>query len=287
MSEGPAARRWRDQLEAWAIPDRLLAAVEDSPYEWPAGLWRRRLHRAEVEGGETATTVVARHLLGDGGALLDVGAGTGRASLPLAVEGHLLTAVERDAGMAAALREEAASRRLAIRVLEGPWPDLASVAGSVDVALSAHVVYDVADLGPFLRAMEDVARRGVVVELTRSHPWSGLAPWFRELHGLDRPTGPTDGDFVAVASEVCEVTPAVERWKRPGGLWFESRDEIVGFYARRLVLPPERRPELEALIEPAVRELPDGRLVVGEDVRELTTVWWEKVASGPTSHALR
>jgi SAM-dependent methyltransferase len=287
VSEGPAARRWREQLEAWAIPDRLLTAVEDSPYEWPADLWRRRLQRSEAEGGETMTTGLARGLLGDDGSLLDVGAGTGRASLPLAVEGHPLTAVERDPGMAAALRSEAAARGVGVRVLEEPWPEAAPSVETVDVAMSAHVVYDVAALGPFLRAMEDVARRGVVIELTRSHPWSGLAPWFRVLHGLDRPDGPTDEDFVAVVSEVCDVMPAVERWERPGGLWFESHDEILDFYGRRLVLPQSRRRELAALLEPEVRELPDGRLVVGDDVRELTTVWWEKPAARSTRHAVR
>jgi SAM-dependent methyltransferase len=287
VSEDPAARRWREQLEAWALPDRLLAAVEDSPYQWPADLWRRRLERSEGEGGETTTTTLTRRLLGAGGSLLDVGAGTGRASLPLAVEGHPLTAVERDAGMAAALRSEAASRDVVVRVLEEPWPEAASSVETVDVALSAHVVYDVAALGPFLRAMEGVARTGVVVELTRTHPWSSLAPWFRALHGLDRPDGPTDEDFVAVVAEVCEVMPTVERWTRQGGLWFESRDEILGFYGRRLVLPRSRRPELAALLEPEVRELPDGRLVVGDDLRELTTVWWEKGVSRPTPHVLR
>ena len=81
-----AAGRWREQLEAWAIPQELLGAVPDSPYEWPSELWERGRAAAEA-GPESVTAAIVRDLLPDGGTVLDVGAGTGRVSLPLAREG--------------------------------------------------------------------------------------------------------------------------------------------------------------------------------------------------------
>src|SRR6266508_869727 len=38
-------RAWREQLEAWAIPEEILAAVPDSPWELPVGLFRSRADR--------------------------------------------------------------------------------------------------------------------------------------------------------------------------------------------------------------------------------------------------
>ena len=46
------AERWRSQLEAWRIPDELLAAVEDSPYGWPQALWKRRSQAAALDARE-------------------------------------------------------------------------------------------------------------------------------------------------------------------------------------------------------------------------------------------
>jgi len=38
-------------------------------------------------------------------------------------------------------------------LIEESWPAVAPRAGRHDVALAAHVVYDVADLAPFLQAL--------------------------------------------------------------------------------------------------------------------------------------
>lgn len=265
-----AAERWAAELAAWAIPEELLAAVEDSPYGWPVALWRRR---SAVVAGEPETTAIVRDLLSPHGSLLDVGAGTGRASLPLAAEGHPLTAVEKDPGMASALAEEAVARGVEVEVVAGAWPDVADEVNPVEVVMSANVVYDVADIGPFLRALADHARRAVVVELTERHPWAHLAPWYRVLHGLDRPAGPTWQDLVEVIREVLGVDPKVERWSRPGALWYQSWDELLDTLGRRLVLPPTRREELRRLVEPEV-EVEGDRLYLGERERRMVTLWW-------------
>ena len=267
-----AADRWAAELAAWAIPDELLAAVDESPYGWPVELWRRRSEAAEA-APEPETTRIVRELAGPDGSILDIGAGTGRASLPLAAEGRPLVAVEKDPGMAAALRDEAAARGIPVEVVEGAWPDVADRAGPADVVMSANVVYDVADIVPFLRAMHDHARRAVVVELTERHPWANLAPWYRALHGLDRPDGPTWEDLVAVIREAVGVDPAAERWSRPGGLWYESWDELVAVLGRRLVLPRQRRSQLRRLLEGEV-EVDRGRLYLGDRERRMVTVWW-------------
>jgi hypothetical protein len=134
------------------------------------------------------------------------------------------------------------------------------------------VAYDVADIGPFLRALTEHGST-VVLEVTDRHPWVGLGPLYCEFHGLDRPEGPTAEDLIAVVEEVTGVDAVVERWRRPGDLWFESWDEATAYYGRRLVLPTERWHELTALLRERLVEK-DGRLVpTGED-RDLVTIWW-------------
>ncbi len=268
-----AATAWRSELEAWAIPQELLDAVPDSPYSWPPELWKRRTAAHEESHEEAATTGLVRGMLPPGGSLLDVGAGTGRASLPLAVEGWALTAVEKNPGMAQGLREEAQRLGVEVTVVEGAWPDVADEAGEHDVAMAAHVVYDVQDIAPFVRALHGAARRAVVLELTPEHPWASLAPHYRALHDLDRPAGPTVEDLAMVVAEELGREPQVTRWRRGAGLRFADRGELVDFFRRRLVLPVERVGELEVLLEPDIADDGDW-LVLGADDRELATMWW-------------
>ena len=159
----PATSRWRRLLEEWALPDDLLAAVPDSPYGWSPELWKRREQIAREQDTETPTGAIVRSLMPVRGSLLDVGAGTGRASLSHAAEGHRLTAVEKNPDLAAGLRQRSTEGALAVELIEGVWPEVATAVAIHDVAMCAHVVYDVQDVEPFLAALTAHARSGVVV----------------------------------------------------------------------------------------------------------------------------
>ena len=256
------------------IPQRLLDAAEESPYGWSPWVWER-VSAAARTSPPPVTLEIARDLAGEDGSVLDVGAGRGRASLPMAVLGHDLIAVEPDAGMADGFEEESARLGVSARLVRGRWPQVAGEIPRTDVVVSANVVYDVADIGPFLVALNDTARRGVVIELTELHPRVTTAPLFRAVHGVDRPAGPSVDDLVAVIVEELGVHPSVERWERPVTLWFENWDEILTFYGQRVALPIARRPELRPLLEPRVTEK-DGRLYVGNRTGGHCTVWWRK-----------
>jgi SAM-dependent methyltransferase len=267
-----AVDRWSQQLAAWALPRELMEAVAESPYGWPAILWKRRAETAAERAEETPTLARVAALGGPAGSVLDVGAGTGRASLPLARRGYRITAVEPSRDMLAGLRQLTAG--LPVRVVEGSWPAVAVLVEPHSVALSAHVVYDVADIGPFLKALHDHATAGVVIELTAAHPWAHLSRYYRILHDLDRPAGPTAGDLAEAVAEATGVEPHVQEWSRPPDLWFESTDELLELYGRRLVLPRSRWPELRALLAPDIVQ-ERGRFRLGSEDRVLVTIWWE------------
>ena len=254
------------------IPQRLLDAAEESPYGWSPWVWER-MSAAARSAPPPVTVEVVRRLAGERGSVLDVGAGRGRASLPLAVLGHDLIAVEPDAGMADGFEEEAVRLGVAARMVRGRWPETADQVPQADVVVSANVVYDVADIGPFVAALDDAARRAVVVEMTERHPRVAYAPLFRAVHGVDRPGGPSVDDLVDVIVEEVGVRPQVERWERPGLMWFESWDEILAFYGKRVTLPLARRAELRPLLEHQFSE-EDGRLYVGNRKGRHSTLWW-------------
>ena len=261
-----AAQRWRADLEAWALPQELLDAVEESPYGWPADLFRRM---QRLEGGASHTAQRAVQLAGPNGTVIDVGAGTGRVGLAAARNGSSVTFVERSdrmlEGLRAAIAEVGIERA---RVVSGSWPDVASSVGMHDVAMCANVVYDVQDIGPFLSGLAAVATRAVVVEATPNHPWSHLSPYYRRLHGLDRPAGPTMEDLADVVVEVLGVDPTIERWIQPASMRFADIQELLELIGRRLVVPADRWSEVMDAIGPDIRE-EDGWVYLGEPVREM------------------
>jgi len=266
-----AADDWRRQLEAWALPDELLATAEESPYGWSQDLWKRRSAVA-ASTQPPATVEIVGELMPQHGTLLDIGVGRGRASLPIAEEGrHRLIGVDESLEMLTGFTEDARRRSMHVEVFEGRWPDIAAEVPVADVAMAANVAYNVADIVPFIRAMTDHARAAAVLEITDQHPWAHLGPLYREVHGLDRPTGPTTDDLVAVIVEMTGNEPVVHRWERDGHVWYESWDELLDSYGRRLVVPRARRAELRPILEPLVRE-DDGQLRLGDTPTRLSTI---------------
>ncbi len=265
-----AASRWRQALEAWVLPDELLARAEESPYGWSQDLWKRRSAIAAETELPVTCEIVARLVPGDG-TLLDIGVGRGRASLPIADGLSRLIGVDESREMLIGFREDASRRSTSVETFEGRWPDIAPSVPLADVVMAANVAYNVADIVPFVQAMIDHARAAAVVEVTDRHPWAHLAPLYRADHDLGRPDGPTAEDLVAVIVEMTGIEPTVHRWERPGHIWYESWDELLDHYGRRLVVPKAERHILRPLLEPEVVS-EDGRLRVGDDPTAFATI---------------
>jgi precorrin-6B methylase 2 len=262
QSRTPAADRWRADLAAWAIPDAILRAVSESPWEIPAGAMIRRAH-AQVAEPVGASLRRAAEALDPPGSVLDVGAGAGAASLPLADRITELVAVDENQELLRGLAEHAAALGLPVRTVHGRWPDVAMEISTVDVVVCGHVFYNVPDLAEFASALTSHARRRVVVELTERHPRAVLNRYWERLHGLPRPQRPTADDALAVLREA-GIEPQVERWSRPATEWMDNFDEFVVHTGRALCLPAHRRGELVDLI----RELGP------QDIRDLVTLSW-------------
>jgi len=253
---GTAQDAWAAQLAAWTIDAEILAGAPESPYGFPPGLFG-------TQSGAASTHRALSSALPAGGSLLDIGCGGGAASIPVAAAGSLL-AVDSSAQLLQSYIKAAAGRTVSVETWCGTWPAIAADVPVADVAVAANVVYNVADIGDFLHAMTDHARRRVVVELTDTHPWTSMAALWRRFHGQERPDGPTADDFVAVVREL-GYEPEVETFDRVS-VWANAAPEVVlTFNRRRLCLPVER----EAEVAEAMREIAPAPAM------SASVVWWD------------
>jgi SAM-dependent methyltransferase len=263
--------RWREDLAAWAIPEDIISAVPDSPWVLPRQVFARRADKLTAEPGGPSYQR-ARAALDPPGTVLDIGSGAGAACLPLLPRTTELTAVDAEPGMLDLLAERASARGVQARLVHGRWPDVARQVAVADVVTCHHVVYNVADLAPFVEALTGHARRLVVVETAVAHPLTSLSPLWQRFHGLRRPDRPTSADLVAIVRAM-GLPAGAEHWQRPGGADYVSFDELVDVTRRRVCMPADRAQEVaDALVDAGVD--PARPQDLGSSGRQVVTIWW-------------
>lgn len=258
-----AVLRWQRLLGAWALPAELREAAPEDPYRLPAGL----LAEQPRSLGDPTGRPVEAHLP-DGGTLLDVGCGPGARAALHAPRARVI-GVEPRAELAAA------ARQAGLEVIEEPWPDAGARAPVADVVLCTHVLYDVADLVPFVAALTTHAREAVVVELGAVHPWARLAPLFARFHDLALPEGPTSDDAVEAIVDGLGVAVAQERWQHPGNR-YPDLATLVAHRRRQLCLPASRDDEVAEALEGSYEVAADGTVTL--EPREVVTLRWPGAA---------
>lgn len=258
MTPTPAARAWADALANWAVPPEILAQAPVPPWVHPPKLFEA----SDEPVPETPSHRLARHALGAGGTVLDVGCGGGGSSLPLLPEATHLTGVDESAAMLSNFAAACDRRGVPHDEVEGRWPDVAGSVHAADVVVSHHTAYNVPDIAEFLVALTAHARRLVVVELPDRHPTSPFNPLWKHFWGIDRPTEPSAALFVEVVREQ-GWEPTVERTERVPRKAGMNRAAYLEFVRQRLCLTPDRDPDIEAVM---------GDLQLS--VSEIVTVAW-------------
>ena len=123
-----------------------------------------------------------------------------------------------------------------VQTVETRWPPADPARFASDVALIAHVGYDVAEIGAFLDAQEAAAQRLCVAVLMARVPASAADPFWPPVHGETRAPLPALPEFVELLDargrqpSVANVTVEPRQ--------FESRDALVGFARRQLWIDP-------------------------------------------------
>lgn len=267
-----AAERWKTKLEAWAVPDEILAAAPESPWGFPTGLFAGRTTSA-LRRGLSRANLRALEALPEGGSVLDVGVGGGAGSLPLADRAGLVTGVDSSQGMLDSFSEAAANRGVASATVLGTWPEIAGEVEPADVAICHHVFYNVADLEPFVQALAAKARHRVVVELTPEHPLAWMSDLWKRFHGLTRPEGPTYRDAAEVVSELGYDVQVELASGPPVISGFPRRNDAIALVRKRVCLRPDQDAELAEALGDRLREH-DGGWTASPPQHEIATLWW-------------
>lgn len=106
-----------------------------------------------------------------GATLLDMGAGSGKWTIPLAPLVRHVTAVEPSSAMRTHLHRHLARRAIAnVSVVPTPWP---CPVPAPDVVLCAHAMYGFDDFVAFIHGLQSVARHTCVL-LMRAPPLNGI-----------------------------------------------------------------------------------------------------------------
>ena len=265
---GERVRANRDQVDRIReVPDRDFYAPVSSLF----------VADPRRTGEEALDELVA--LAEPGDSWLDIGAGAGRYALPLALRVDEVIAVEPSASMRNALRTGKAEHGLDnIRIVAGEWPAILSELGEppvADVALVAHVGYDIEEIGPFIDGMERAAGRLCVAMLTDQSPASVADPFWPIVHGMDRvplPALPELAELLRARGRSIEIR-RVERAQRT----FDSFDGLATFVRRQLWITDDGEKEQRfrsALAEMARERDDDGWTLSTPPVGSVGILTW-------------
>jgi CTP:molybdopterin cytidylyltransferase MocA len=262
----------RDQV------DRIREIPDGADFYAPVN----SLFRADPTRTEDPVLRELLRLVRSGETWLDVGAGAGRYALPIAraldPSGGSVVAIDASPSMLDGLLEIAEDYAIEnVRTMEARWPPADSGSApaiEADVALIAHVGYDIDAIGPFIDALEAAAGRLCVAVLMERAPATAADPFWPAVHGEPRVPLPA-------LPEVLELLDA--RGRRPtveriavDARRFDSRDALESFVRRQLWIDPTGPKEKrfrKALDELTVED--EGRWTIrGRDRTDVGVVTW-------------
>jgi SAM-dependent methyltransferase len=134
-------------------------------------------------------------------AIVDVGGGAGRISLPLALRCRSVTNVDPSASMGAAFLANAKAAGISnVDLVKGDW--LAADAPQGTVALVNHVTYLARDIVPFIEKLERAGSRRVILTVNAPPPPSWNRVLFQLVHGEAERVVPGHAELMNVLWEM-------------------------------------------------------------------------------------
>jgi CTP:molybdopterin cytidylyltransferase MocA/ubiquinone/menaquinone biosynthesis C-methylase UbiE len=270
---------WAHRVRAnRAQVDRVREVADGDFYAATSSLFVVDPRRSDADDPALAEL---RRLARPGETWLDIGAGAGRYALPLALIVREVIAVDPSPTMLGGLRAGMAEHGIDnVRVIDGRWPlpaaDLPESQDlSADVALIAHVAYDIEAIGPFLDAMEAAAGRLCVAVMTDRTPAALAEAYWPIVHGEARiplPAMPAFVDLLRARGQAPEVR-TVDRMER----FFGSRDEALALLRRQTWVAPDgpKDRRLQAALRERIAARPDGSVSLTDaPVLQLGVATW-------------
>lgn len=256
--------------------ERAQAERVRSDHGGEADLWRPLAGRFGLGGLEDPLTVEAlASLAGPEATVVDVGAGGGRITIPLAQRVQEVIAVEPSPAMRDVLAAGIAQSGVTnVRIVAARWEDAA--VEPADVVFASHVTYSVAMIAPFLRKLDATARCVAALVVFANHPTYAAAPFWRFVYGDERLKLPCRDEVVAVVRELGGMPRVIDlpaHLPRPYGSPEEAFEEL----RRRLFIGQDD--PLEARLREAIATLMEERNGAwwprDAGPSERSVIWWE------------
>jgi SAM-dependent methyltransferase len=218
---GAVLEAWRlavlaDKTQVEALPDR----PDPSDFYAPVA----EQFRADPRRAGDPSLEHLRSLVEPGDSWLDLGAGGGRYTLPLALRAKRVYAVEPSSGMRQVLASAATDAGVTnLDVFDERWPG-PSRCPVADCGLISQVGYDIADIGPFLEQFEAHVSRMCVAMLFEGAPISDFGVLWRPVHGEDRHLLPGLREFITLLLARGRL-PEIRLFETPRAV-FDSLDSL-------------------------------------------------------------
>jgi SAM-dependent methyltransferase len=194
--------------------------------------------------------------------VLDVGGGAGRYALPLALWCQHVTVVEPSPSMGKSLRQTAAKA------------GIDNV--SLDVVLSAHVIYMVEDIRAFVGKLVAHARQKVLMPTFMRPPMARYSPFWRAVHGEDRQELPGARELMQVLWEL-DIYPHLEMFDPRPPRVFKDWQGALETLRERIHVKPDTAEDarLQRAMREQLIETPDGYAIRGAIPERLALISWQ------------
>jgi SAM-dependent methyltransferase len=148
-----------------------------------------------------ANVMALAELIEPSDAIVDVGGGAGRMSLPLALRCRSVTNVDPSASMGTAFLANAKAAGIAnVDLVQADWLAVSPPQGTV--ALANHVAYLTRDIVPFIEKLERAGSRRVIVTVNAPPPPSWNRVLFQLVHGETEEVVPGHAELMNVLWEM-------------------------------------------------------------------------------------
>jgi len=288
-----AAEAWAARIDAlYALIDQVYVPLEEiAPEEMGAFFSDHPLLRLDPRRElDSELTAVASYLRPED-VLVDVGGGSGRVGLPMALRCREVIHVDPSDPQFFVEASAARAGISNVASVQAEWMQAEGVEG--DVCLAANVLDLVRDVVPFIENLEAAARRRVIIVGLATIPFLGM---WRLLAGLHDETGP-DYSSLGLLPVLWEMgmlpdvsvlpfQPPADVWgfpaqPLPGLMPPRSREEaverVLGFsYFGRLRDPEHARPLIEARFDDFFVRVRDGFILGQPWTQRYILITWEK-----------
>jgi len=269
------SERWRRLVDERRVQvERLQGQGPQTNY------WDKRagqFHRMTgTQAADQDPLVVLLKELVKGGSALDVGAGVGRYTVPLASAADRVTAVEPSEGMRSFLVASIADRRLTnVTVVPSTWED--SVVEPHDVVIASHILYPIADVVPFVQKLDAHARQHCIISIRVDQIGAGIEQLWNEVWREPRAPEPTFLDLYYLLFALgirANVRLAPFNSSSRPTTFEEAVEQVRGF-----LFMPDDHHEHDQVIRDAVPRIFDrsGDGWTWRQQRQVALVWWTKI----------